>query len=271
MKNSTLLESLYILKCITWALFIKEFKVRFSNKGYMTYFWIIGEPLMHISFFIILFMFIMGRSTRMGLPIPLVILTGIIPFLFFRRLVIQSMNSVNANQALLHYKQITILSTLIARLYVELFLALISALAIYLIYCYFGLFYSIYNFILIFFIFFLLILFTFGTMLMMSVIGFFFEETQIIVNFILRFAYLFSGVIFDINIIPVKYQKILLLNPIFQVISLIRNTFIQYKLPASRDVDLNYLITISIVTLFLGLSIYYITKQEFIKKARARS
>ena len=264
-------NSLKLFKNVLWALMVKELKVKYSTKGYLTYFWIVGEPVIQISFFIIMWYCILGREARMGLPIVLVIITGIPFYLFFSDVVKQSMNSADANQSLLGYKQVSIFSTILGRLVIAISTTLISFFSIYIVLTYLGLYYPIYNFILFFVVLFFLILFTLGLALMSSVVGFYFEEAKVVIGFILRFGYFFSGVIFDISILPKEYRTLLMYNPILQAISLIRSSFLRYNLPNPvSGISLNYFFMTSIISFFLGLMVYFIAREEFNKKALAR-
>jgi len=205
------------------------------------------------------------------LPIQLVVLTGIVPFQMFSGLISKSMGAVDANQALLAYKQISIFSTIITRTCVEAFLTVVTFIFIYSLYCSFGLYFPIHNILLFVTSFILLIIFTVGISFMTCVLGFFFPDSKVVIQIIIRFAYFFSGTIFDISILPHEYQKILLYNPVLQAITLIRRSFVQYDLPSYGSVSLSYLFMSSMITLFLGLLVYFTVRDEFIKQARART
>ena len=69
------------------ALFFRELKTRFGKNRRLGYFWVIGEPMTHILFFLIVFTLIRARSIPQ-VPIEMFLVTGFVSFFMFRNTVL---------------------------------------------------------------------------------------------------------------------------------------------------------------------------------------
>lgn len=66
---------------IVQALFLRELKTRFGKNKRLGYFWVIGEPMSHILFFLIIFTVIRARSIPQ-VPVEMFLVTGFVPFFY---------------------------------------------------------------------------------------------------------------------------------------------------------------------------------------------
>lgn len=111
-------EALALQQRVISALIYRELKTRFGRTK-LGVVWLFMEPLAHL---LVLagFWALMGRSGAMGIPAPLFLISGIVPYLFFRTSVMRMISAVSANKTLLVFWQIKIYDLIIARLLIEI-------------------------------------------------------------------------------------------------------------------------------------------------------
>ena len=102
------------MRYVVEALFLRELKTRFGKNRRLGYFWVVGEPMTHILFFLVIFTLIRARTIPQ-VPIEMFLVTGFVPFFMFRNIVTQIMAGVQANRALIAYKPVKPIHIFIAR------------------------------------------------------------------------------------------------------------------------------------------------------------
>ncbi|MDE5592107.1 MAG: ABC transporter permease, partial [Helicobacter sp.] len=100
------------------ALFLRELKTRFGKNRKLGYFWVIGEPMLNILFFLIIVTLIRAQSIPQ-VPFTMFLVTGIVPFFMFKNIITQIIAGVSANTALLAYKPVKPIHIFIARAFLE--------------------------------------------------------------------------------------------------------------------------------------------------------
>ena len=109
-----------IQKAVLFALLQRELKGRFGGR-WLGAFWILFEPIAHLSYLMVLFGLLRGLVVP-GVPVPLFLITGLIPFFIFRSLSLNSRGSIDSNRGLFGYRQVKPLDTILARAGAELLL-----------------------------------------------------------------------------------------------------------------------------------------------------
>ena len=107
------------MRYVVEALFLRELKTRFGKNRRLGYFWVVGEPMTHILFFLVIFTLIRARTIPQ-VPIEMFLVTGFVPFFMFRNIVTQIMAGVQANRALIAYKPVKPIHIFIARTLLEM-------------------------------------------------------------------------------------------------------------------------------------------------------
>jgi capsular polysaccharide transport system permease protein len=258
-------QSLSLLFNIIYAFIIREFQRKY-DKGYFRYFSIILGPGVQLAILVVMFSLI-GRESVLGLSIPLFVLTGILPYGFFTSAG-NCLSIISGNRALLNYKQVKIIDTIVASILMELMVMLVVFLLGLFVLWYFGFKITVYNPLSLFSSFILLFILTFGLAMILSVVGFYFSEFSYAIQVIFRALFYVSGVFFSIETIPVQYQKFFLWNPLLQLIEFIRFSFVGFNLP--HELSYVYLFKCTIIILTLGVSLYFINRHKFLINDRAR-
>lgn len=242
---------------VTWsvwrALFLREALDRLFDMR-AAWFWLLMEPVLHISFVTFIFTVIRLRTVG-GIDVTIWIVVGMLAFFSFRRTAIQVMYAADSNKPLFAYRQVKPFDTAIARGALEAFLMiLVSAVIltgvallghdirpddpIQVLVTMFGLW-----------------LFGVGYGLVASVLMALVRETEHILKILMMPLYLVSGVIMPISAVPQPYQDLLLLNPLVHGLELVRQGFATYY-HAVPGVSMAYLYAWGVTSLFLGLVLY---------------
>lgn len=100
------------------ALIYRELKTRFGRTR-LGVIWLFIEPLAHMLALVGVWL-LLGRLGPMGIPAPLFLISGIVPYLFYRNTVLRLLKAVSANKALLIFPQIKIYDLLFARFIIEI-------------------------------------------------------------------------------------------------------------------------------------------------------
>lgn len=242
------------------ALFLRELKTRFGKRT-IGYFWPILEPISHVLVLSIIFSFRGGEHSS-GLTFITLFISGIIPYLLFSSIASRAINAIEANRGLFNYRQVKPIDTHYARTGLEVIihsiLLVLSLSTVYLI----GHDYSFYSLLNTIFYISILVLFSFSVGLIFMCLAGLFPESKKILGVLLKPMYFISGIFFSAADIPDQYRETLLLNPIFNLIELIRES-IFLNISTSYG-DTHYAIMTTLILLFISLVLYKTTQRELI-------
>lgn len=237
------------------ALLLRELKTRFgSNK--LGYFWVIGEPMLHIG--IILFMFSFIRERMMPqVPFSLFLITGLVPFFMFRNIVMKLIDGIKANKALFAYRPVKPIHVFIARAILEVGIySMVFSVLMFLFSWFLGMPSVPVNFLEVFGSFFVLIALGFAFGLCLSILVDAVETVNIVIKVVFTALYFASGIMYPLWVIPSEYLELLLMNPVVHILETLRvNYFATY--PAIEGINIFYPMTVSVILLYVGLWFYY--------------
>ncbi|OAE68845.1 sugar ABC transporter permease [Achromobacter insolitus] len=249
-----------ILRSVLFALVIREVRGKFGANR-LGAFWFVFEPLAHIIVLLTIFTLVRGE-THYGPPLPMFLVTGIIPFILFKNIALKGMEAVPANKALFAYRQIKPFDTIIARVIVECALMACVYIAI--------------NFVLGFWlgydvaihyplkwiaVFLTGIIFSTGLALIFCVIGEALPELKSFIKILFMPLYFMSCVIVPLWVIPAKFREWLWWNPLLHLVDGVREaTFLHY--PKINGVSITYAASAALVTLFVGITLYRFRREQ---------
>ena len=235
------------------ALFLREAITRLATRR-AAWMWLLLEPAAHMSIMMFIFTVIRVRVVS-GMPSPVWLLVGLLAMFMFMRTGSQSKVAINVNKSLFAYRQVKPVDTVLARAYLEAFLAIIIALLMY--GCTFLLGFGLYpnNPLLLISAFFGLWLTGLGYGLITSVIGELLPELDKILKLAMGPIYMVSGVVFPIGNIPSPYQEWLLYNPIAHAIEASRVSISPFYHPFN-GLNLPYTFGVALTMIFLGLALH---------------
>jgi len=243
-----------IITLSVWkALFLREAVSRLSA-GRAAWFWLLLEPLMHIVFLAVLFTVIRMRTVG-GIDTALWIMVGMLAFFMFRQTGTQSMNAVNANQALFAYRQVKPVDAVLVRAGMEGFLLIMIATTLFFGAGLFGMDVIPADPLAVLRAFFGLWLIGLGFGLVTSVIREMTPELGKFIGLAMMPLYFFSGVIIPISSIPEPYRSWLLFNPVAHGLEAARLGFAPHY-HAVADLSVSCLYGFALVAIFIGLALH---------------
>lgn len=245
--------ALEVFRSVVFALFIRELQTRFGQLR-LGYLWAVVEPAAQVLVLVAVFGFA-SRHVLPGVDFAVFVLTGLVPFLFFRHMVSRSMEAIDANRALFGYRQVKPIDTIVARLLLEslvhtaVFGILIGVCAGLnmrvavedpLVLLGMGL---------------LLAMISFGLGLGCSVVAHRHREMKRVIPLVLNPLYFISGIFFPVGLIPEKYLPLLIWNPMLHFNELLRGYYFA-GFSASDEVSLLYVVAFALISMLWGLALY---------------
>lgn len=203
------------------ALFLRETKTRFGDRR-LGFIWAFLEAILHTLVFVAIRK-VLGMSAPPGIPMPLYLLVGIVPFFMFRNTANQIMNCVRGNKALLVFPQVKIMDFVLSRAVLEFVTMVVVMWALVLGMMILGFEVRVQNPLLVLVPFIMFSLFGVGFGLVLLGLNAHFPVTQIIWQQSGRILYFTSGVIITADRIPVQYYDEMAWNPLFQMVEFLRS------------------------------------------------
>ena len=209
-----------IQKAVVFALFVRELKTRFG-KYRLGYVWALLEPMAHVVVLALIWAAI-GHTEFSGIPMPMFLLVGLVPYLFFQKTTSQCMNAIEGNRGLFNYRQVRPVDPVLARIILESIIYFTSYLVLLFIVGWFldyGV--GVHDPLGLIVINALLFLLTFGVGLTFSVYGTLYPEVmKLVPMLVFRVLYFISGILFPLSVVPTEYHPWLLWNPLLHVVEL---------------------------------------------------
>jgi capsular polysaccharide transport system permease protein len=241
------------------ALMMREIKTRFGANR-LGYFWAIAEPVAAVSIMALMFTLI-GRSSVANIPVALFLLTGMLPFKLFTKLMTQLTSAVNANKALLAYRQVSAIDPVITRIIIELTTYLIVYCIIFSFLAWMGFEVLPHDLLKVLAASALVALLATGLGLMLCSANSYWKDVNKLVGMISMPMMIMSGVMFSATMIPSQYWYLFDWNPIFHAIELSRDAyFSSYVTPLG---SWYYLGKCALVIFSLGLTTFYVNRLRF--------
>jgi len=248
-QNNALGKGILIQARVVGALILRETLTRYG-RGKIGYLWAFAEPLLMLGVFYCLFLF-RGRHLHGGMQLVPFLMTGIIVFQCIRNISSRLSTAVEANRGLLFYPQVTSLDTIIAR-------AVLESLTFFTVFAviiagawlvgwatlpdnFFGVLRAL----------FMAAMFGLSWGIVEWAITLVWPLFNQVMRVVWRISVFTSCVFYNIRDVPVRVQKIFELNPIANVIELLRSAyFAGYMTPVKSYA---YVTEWIIVLLFMGL------------------
>lgn len=255
-------ENFIVFINVSWALFIRDIKDKFFERGILYIF----APLLiqlGIQFFVY---YVLKRQTIMGMHKLLFIVTSFMPFFLFERILLENAEVFTSIKSSLAIKQIKVFNAIIANSFawfvIIIFVFCVSLFIIYFIVEDTFEIYNMYNIVFADLIVFFLAV---GLSLTFSALGAYIKSPVYFVLIVSRSLYFCSDIFFPLESVPYNFRKYFLLNPLLHITELHRAAFIPTDI---RDgVNFEYPLILALIILFIGFAVYLYFKDEFLKKA----
>lgn len=250
------IRSSAIITYTTWkALFLRA-AVNSLSASRMAWFWMLAEPIAFIIVMMLFFTIIRVRTIG-GINTAVWVMAGMLAFLMFRRVAMQTMNAVRENKNLYNLPQIRPFDTVLIRAALEGFLMTIITITLLAGAALYGLDVVPVDPLAVLEAFFGLWLLGIGVGLIGSVAIALAPPVGTAINFIMsRPLFILSGVLFPVGLVPYPYQSWLMLNPVAHGLEAARLGFAPYYHVAAA-MSVGFIFVCALVTIFFGMSLHF--------------
>lgn len=233
---------------VIWALMLREIHTINGNSK-LGYLWVLIQTAFGIAVFWGLRYF-MGASAPHGMPMSQFLAAGFCLFSLISSGINKSFTAVSANKALLTFPQVTALDTLVSRLFVLSTTQFLTFVIIVFAGWLYGYPFKPSSYLLILAIWILAPLFSLGCGMIFCSIAAYLPAIEKIVPLVFRILFFISGIFFSASAFSPDIAKVLLWNPIFQFIELLREgLFVGYN---ENSLSLQYVVLVTLVVLCIG-------------------
>jgi capsular polysaccharide transport system permease protein len=205
------------------ALFVRNLSAQFGQlRGGLA--WAFVEPLMQVLLFTFLF-YLRGRHELGNIPIPMLVITGVAPFILFRQVANGGMRAFKQADALFNYRLVQPVDPVLAN-GLHHFVFFIFTLTAFTSACHI-LHFKIEQvlFLELLVNISLLLLFSLGLSMLFTVLLTAMPEAKRFVPFIIRPLFFVSGIFFTAESLPSDIRPYFLLNPLLHVTEITRSCF----------------------------------------------
>ena len=255
-------NSFRIFLAVQNALFLRELSMRFSS-GRMGIFWTFFEPFFQILVFVMIKL-ILFNSGNNHFDFAVFLALNFTAFNMFKHIVVKSIASIKANKALFLYKQVKPIDTIIARTLVEVFITGIIILIFLFLGLYFDFDMQVKDLSMVAFGFLLLLVFAFSVALFLSVMNTFMDSISKLINFFMTALMFSSAVFYNLDVLPLELQTLLLYNPIAHFLEMIHGFY--FEALDDSLVSYEYITLWTLSFLYLGLWLYVKLEKRIISK-----
>ncbi len=189
---------------------LREIKARYKQ-SFLGFFWIVLNPFFQMVIMSFVFSKIM-KITNLGVPYPLFIYAGLLPWLFMVNSLTSSMNVFISDASLIKKiyfpREILVISTMLAKTF-DLILSLVIFFLL-MIFFKVKITFFVFLFIPIFLIQFL---FVYSLGLILSALNLYYRDIQYLFNLVVTLWFYLTPVIYAVDFFPQQYRIIFQLNP----------------------------------------------------------
>lgn len=206
-----------LLGTLVW----RDLKVRY-RQTMLGVVWVVGQPLLMVSIFTLIFQKVAGLTLESGVPYPLFVFAGLVPWQFFANGVQNAGVSVLGSTQLVskvYFPRLIIPAAPIAGGLIDLFVVGCTVTLIQLWYGWVPTASSI-AFIPIALL--LLLALTFGVGCWMAALNVNYRDVRVIMPFLLQFGMFATPVLYPVSRLPASLKPLAALNPMTGVLELIR-------------------------------------------------
>lgn len=248
-------------RSLIFDLAINDFKTRYAG-SYLGIVWAFVQPVVTILVYWFVFQVGFRSGTLKEVPFVLWLAAGLVPWFFFN----EALNS--ATSSLIDYgylvKKVVFNIRIIplVKILSALFVHGFFVIFILLLYILNNIFPSLY-WLQIFYYSGYMILLCLGITYVTSALMIFFRDLSQIINVLLQIGIWLTPIMWDIAVIPTRYQWILKLNPMYYIVEGYRNALIYHRWFWNDPIQTVYVWILAIVMLLFGSYVFNKLKEYF--------
>jgi capsular polysaccharide transport system permease protein len=246
-------SSLQIQRDVVYALLLREISSRFgkSRAGFL---WVLVEPIAHLVFPIAIFGLVLARAIP-GVEFAVFLVYGLLPFLLFKTICLQTMDGTRANRGLLSYRQVLLMDVFVAKALTHcavsacVFAVVLGGLALLGFDVVPALPIELFGAMA------LTVALAFGLGMLFGALGSVSPDLKSVPRLLFIPLYFLSGILFPVSRFPEEWLPWLALNPVLHLVELTRHAAIaDYAL--LPELGVSYPLALALLTVFMGLALY---------------
>lgn len=257
------LKDLFSQRETIWNLSKNDFKVRYVN-SYLGAFWGFAQPIITILMFWFIFEIGFRNPPVEDVPFLIWIMCGLIPWTFYSEAINSGTNCLFQYNYLIKKVVFRVSVLPIVKIISSLFIHVVFVLFILIVMMMYKFDISVYCLQAIYYTFCMVILIL-GTTWITSSVSVFIRDIREIVGIFLQFAFWFAPIVWNFDMVEVKYQWVFKLNPFFYIIQGYRDSFI-YKVAfysSERIYDGLYFWGVTLVLFVCGAIVFRKLRPHF--------
>lgn len=229
----------------------------------LSYVWWVLDPLLNFLCYLFLVSLLARNSvSNMEIPYPLLIISALFPWHFTMKTLTNSASVWDKYSTLIGQIRFPYINLLISILAYDLILYLISLFVVFFV-CFFYGYYPTWCWFYLPLIILLQGMFSFGLMLMNSLISFTFYDYQKLLPFILRIWFFVSPAIWSLDMLPDRLQTIAYLNPLTFLFENYRSVLLNNLSPNWSHIEIFFVFSLCLIS--VGL-ILFIRREPYINR-----
>ena len=190
-----------------------------------------------------------------ALSYPMLLLTGVVPFQFFMSSISTAGAAIPSSMGLFFYKQIKPIDTILAKVFLEFVVFVLSYCVLAIVYIPLGWLQWPAHILELLAVYVVYVIFTFSCSLLIAVLTFFYDrKITVPLSFLRRTLFFCSGIFYPISRLPAFIRDYLTWNPIVHILELSREAYV-------KDYHNQYgswrFLLISTLVLFVVSMLYY--------------
>jgi capsular polysaccharide transport system permease protein len=107
-----------IQRAVVFSLLMRELKTRFGGR-WLGFIWVLSEPVLHVTLLMVAFAYVRERVLP-GVDYVIFLITGLVPFMQFKAILMRMMDALDVNRGLLSYRQVKPIDAMVARVALEI-------------------------------------------------------------------------------------------------------------------------------------------------------
>lgn len=231
--------------------------------SYLGILWALLRPALFIG--IIWFIFGVGfksRPTDDGSPFILWLLCGFVPWFFFAEAMTRSMRSIVTNASFVKKVAFRVSVLPLINVFSALFIHFILLFILLTIFMIYGYYPTVYWIQIPYYTLCITLLVT-GLGWLISALRVFIKDIGEIIGVLIQFGFWLTPIFWNIDILPVKYQTIIKLNPMFYVVDGYRGALIHKEWFWENYILTSYFLAFSGITIIVGAVIFKRLRPHF--------
>lgn len=248
---------------VVGALVRREMRAH-GGESRLGYLWAVIEPLLHLLAYIVIFEYLMKRSSALGGSMPLFLLTGIVPYFLYSKMATYVSGAIVSNKSLLSLPPVKPIDVVVARVVLE------SATYLFVSFVMFtGLFLAgnadaiPYDPLAVMQACALAICLGLGVGMINMVIQSFFHNWMSMFGLLSFPLWFFSGIWFLPEQVPQPYREYMLYNPLLDVVMWFRTGFYRDFRPLFLDVP--YAVGVAVLLMAIGLALMRVARRKLLE------